>query len=391
MIEFLDEILAYVAFDTDDHVRLVALYDVLAPQFPAITDSFFAAARARNDTKAVLANADEAMLREIFVDWMSTGLLGPYDDAFVAKRARIGRKHVEVGLAQHYMITATHVVRRAYHDRVVAAYPVPEVHAIDASVDKLLDLELAVMLFHYHQDADARRLAAERQRRLEQVEALQTLCAGLAHEVRNPLNSAKLQLELAERRIRRGNGDERKLVEPIEHAGHEIDRLTVLLDEFLAFAQPYALDAQPRDVVALVHDVLENDRPLADLRGAELRFVEARGPIIADVDGAKIQQIVESLVANAVEAVAPGGHVSVAVVPLDGHVHIRVTDDGRGIPDSILPRIYEPFFSTKDGGTGMGLSIVHSLVQLHHGSVQVDSSPSGTTFDVMLPRRGRLS
>jgi len=387
--EFLDEILAYVAFDDDDHQRLVALHPVLAPQFPAIADAFFAAARARADTAPVLANADEAMLRQTFVSWMSSGLLGPYDDTFVATRARIGCKYVELGLAQHYMITATHVVRRAYHDRVVAAYPVPEVHAVDASVDKLLDLELAVILCHYHQDADARVLAAERQRRLEQVEALQTLCAGLAHEVRNPLNSAKLQLELAERRIRRG-GDERKLVEPIEHAGHEIDRLTGLLDEFLAFAQPYALDAQPRDVVALVHDVIENDRPLADLHGAELRMVDARGPIIADVDAAKIQQIVDSLVANAVEAVAPGGHVSVAVVPLDGHVHIRVTDDGRGIPDSILPRIYEPFFSTKDGGTGMGLSIVHSLVQLHHGSVQVDSSPSGTTFDVMLPR-SRLS
>jgi signal transduction histidine kinase len=71
----------------------------------------------------------------------------------------------------------------------------------------------------------------------------------------------------------------------------------------------------------------------------------------------------------------------------DARCQIRVKDDGPGIPDDVRPRIYEPFFSTKEGGTGMGLSIVHSLVALHHGAVEVASSPAGTTFDVAVPLR----
>jgi signal transduction histidine kinase len=89
--------------------------------------------------------------------------------------------------------------------------------------------------------------------------------------------------------------------------------------------------------------------------------------------------------------VAADGHVSVAVAPADGYVHIRVTDNGPGIPADVLPRIHEPFFSTKEGGTGMGLSIVHSLVALHHGTTDVASSPAGTTFDVAVPRQLGIS
>ena len=224
----------------------------------------------------------------------------------------------------------------------------------------------------------------ERERRFEQVEALRTLCAGLAHEVRNPLNSAKLQLELAERRARRG-GDA-KLVEPIALASLELDRLTKLLDEFLAFAQPHALDARLEDVIPIVRDVVDRGGPRAEQRGARVTLVAAPGPVVACVDPAKLQLVLESLIANAIEAVTAGGRITVDVVPVDGHVHVRVSDDGGGIPDEALARIYEPFFSTKEGGTGMGLSIVHSLVALHHGTIEVDSSPRGTTFDVAIPR-----
>ena len=277
------------------------------------------------------------------------------------------------------------VVRRAYRGAIVAAYPAPELHATSDAVDKLLDLELALLLRDYHRDAEDLALAGERRRRLDQVKALKTLCAGLAHEVRNPVNSAKLQLELAVRRLRRG-GDPR-LLEPVELAGHEIDRLTTLVDEFVAFAQPAAVSAQAEDLVSLVRDAIEHDRALAERRGARLTFTADPEPVIAEIDAAKVRQIVGSLVSNALEAVPAGGEVSVTVVSADGHVHIRVTDNGPGIPADALPRIYEPFFSTKEGGTGMGLSIVHTLVALHHGTTDVASSPRGTTFDVALPRR----
>jgi signal transduction histidine kinase len=385
--ELLGELLAYVALDAGDRARLVTLHAVLAPELPAIADAFVAAAQANATTAATLSDPERiTRLRASLISWMSTGLLGPHDDGFVAKRARIGRRHVELGLAQHYLIAAMSVVRGAYHDRIALAYAPAEALAVGRAVHKLLDLELALMLRTTRADSDEELVAGERRRRLEQVEAMQTLCAGLAHEVRNPLNSAKLQLELAARRLRRG-GDDPRLVEPVELAGHELDRLTVLLDEFLAFARPPALDPHPQDIVSVVRDVIEHDRPLAERRGAALTLVDGTGPIVVEIDAVKVHQIVDSLVCNAIEAVAAGGHITIAIVPAAAHIHIRVTDDGPGIPAEVLPRIYEPFFSTKEGGTGMGMSIVHSLVALHRGTIEVTSSRSGTTFDVAVPRR----
>jgi two-component system, NtrC family, sensor histidine kinase HydH len=378
-----------IAIDAEDRAHLVALHDLLAPQFSAIADAFDAAALDQPRTAARLASPRQvAELRAALIDWMSTGLLGPYDDAFYARRSKIGPDHAEIGLDARDLVLALDVVRRAYRERIAAAYAPAQVLAARRAVDRLLDLELAVMLRNYQRDAAAKLVASERQRRLEQVEAMQTLCAGLAHEVRNPLNSAKLQLQLATRRLRRG-GDDPRLVEPIELAEHEIDRLTVLLDEFLAFARPPALDAHSYDVTSLVRDVIAQDRPLAVLRGAALSQIAPATPILAEVDAVKLRQVVDSLVCNAIEAVSAGGQVSVAVEDLDDHVHIRVTDDGPGIPADVLPRIYEPFFSTKEGGTGMGMSIAHSLVALHRGSIDVASSPRGTTVRVAVPRRQR--
>ena len=174
---------------------------------------------------------------------MSTGLLGPYDEAFYVKRSRIGQRHVEVGLAQHYMFTAMNAIREEYGDRITALYEPGEARLVITSIDKLLDVELALMLRHYQLDSEAKLVERERQIQSDRVLAIQTLSAGLAHEIRNPLNSAKLQLELLERRLKRG-ADDPKLLEPVELAHQEIERLTRLLNEFLAFARPPDLGAR---------------------------------------------------------------------------------------------------------------------------------------------------
>src|SRR5262249_45482220 len=107
----------------------------------------------------------------------------------------------------------------------------------------------------------------------------------------------------------------------------------------------------------------------------------------AHVDAAKVHQIILNLLRNAIEAVTPGGHVSVELAADAERLHIRVQDDGPGIPEDVRPRIYEPFFSTKEGGTGLGMSIVHSLVSLHGGTIDLVTGPTGTRFEIRLPRR----
>jgi signal transduction histidine kinase len=251
----------------------------------------------------------------------------------------------------------------------------------------LLDIELALMLRHYQLDSEERLVNRERQLQSDRLSALQTMSAGLAHEVRNPLNAAKLQLELLERRLRRYI-DDPKVIEPIGLAHHEIQRLTELLNEFLSFARPPDLHTEEHDVVAIARHVIELERPLAQRIGAALDLDSSTDAAIAPVDPGKVHQLVQNLVRNGIEAAGANGHVTVCVaVENDRVLHIRVADDGAGMSDEIRARIYEPFFSTKEGGTGMGMSIVHNFVAMHGGRIDIATGSGGTVIDVAIPTR----
>ena len=383
----LDELFAYVDFGEDDAARLRALHPVLEPHFPAIAGRFYLALSANPTAASVLTGPEQIeRLRLTLIDWMSTGLLGPYDERFYEKRSRIGRRHVAIGLQHQYMFTAMNVVRTAYHDQITRLFPGEQASAIIRSINKLLDIELAIMVRHYKLDSDEQLLARERRVQADRIVAMQTLSAGLAHEVRNPLNAAKLQLELLGRRLRR-NGSDPRLIEPSELAQKEIERLTVLLNEFLAFARPPELHTSEHDVASIVRQVADLERVSAERRGAKL-VLECPTHLIAQVDAPKFHQVVLNLVRNAIEAVSAEGHVTLELASNERSIQVRVQDDGPGIPDEVRTRIYEPFFSTKEGGTGLGMSIVHSLVTLHGGSIELDTSSRGTRFRIEIPRHG---
>ncbi|MDB4960101.1 MAG: hypothetical protein JWP01_100 [Myxococcales bacterium] len=386
MSTFLAEILRYVSFDDKDRTRLLALHPKLSPRFPAIAERFYEAVWANPGTASVLDSpAQVERLRASLIDWMSTGLLGPYDDRFYEKRSRIGRRHVEIGLAHQYMFTSMNVVRTAYQEMIAELYPAAEASLVLRSVNKLLDIELSIMVRHYKLDSDEKLVARERRMQSDRITAMQTMTAGLAHEVRNPLNAAKLQLELLERRLRREHDDPR-LLEPSELAQKEIERLTNLLNDFLAFARPPELHLQDHDVVGIVRHVCDLERISAEKRGATLTFSHPAIAIPARVDAPKLQQIMLNLVRNAVEAVTANGVVQVALAGSHDTFMINVEDDGGGMPADVQARIYEPFFSTKEGGTGLGMSIVHSLISLHGGSIALESTTRGTRFDLTFPR-----
>jgi signal transduction histidine kinase len=377
---YLDDLFAYIGFDESDVARLRALHPILSPHFQAIAKRFYEAILASPGARSVLTSDEQiGRLHLTLVDWMSSGLLGPYDDRFYDKRSRIGRRHVQIGLAHQYMFTAMNVIRTAYTEIV-------EDRVALQSINKLLDVELAIMVRHYQLDSEDKLVARERRLQAERMTAMQTMTAGIAHEVRNPLNAAKLQLELLERRIRKSDVD-RRLVEPCELAQKEIERLTHLLNDFLAFARPPDLNVQDHDVAAIIRQVVELERVTAHQHGANLELVLAPEKLIAHVDAPKIHQLVLNLVRNAIEAVPAGGHVTVDLASDDQTFQILVYDDGPGMPGEVADRIYEPFFSTKEGGTGLGMSIVHSLVAQHGGTIELDTGPRGTRFTITIPRR----
>lgn len=383
----LDEVIDYIGLDATEQQLLRELHPRLAPYFDEITKKFYDAALKNAGTASVLAGPEQVeRLRCTLVEWMASGLLGPYDDAFYEKRSRSGRRHVQIGLQQQYMFTAMNVVRTAYTDKIIELFPAVQACHYVRAVNKLLDIELAIMLRFYQQDSEDKLVHRERRMQADKLAAMQTLSSGLAHEVRNPLNAAALQLELLERRLRRVIEDA-KLLEPIDLANHELSRLTALLNDFLTFARPPELHTADQDVVDIVRHVLELEKPLADRRHVTLSMND-HAPIVANVDSAKLHQVVQNLVRNGIEATPEGGRVQVEV--LNGkpnRFHIVVRDDGTGIPEEVLPRIFEPFFSTKESGTGMGMAIVHSLVTMHGGRITIDTSPKGTTLDIELPRQ----
>jgi len=379
----------YVDFGPTDERLLAALHALVVEDLGAVAEHFYDVIRRHRGARAVLTGGQAQIerLKTTLVDWLVSGLLGPHDQAYYERRSRIGRRHVSIGLPQQYMFTAMNVVRRDLAGLIDVRVAEAERSATRDALDKLLDLELSIMLRHYQLEAEERLVRRERGAQAEKLVAMQTLSAGLAHEVRNPLNAAKLQLALLERRLRRA-GAATGLLEATALVQHEIVRLTELLNEFLDFARPAEVAAANHDMVAIARQVIELERPAAASGGIALVLISTDARVEAPVDAGKIHQVIQNLVRNAVEASPRGVAVELVVARLAHGVSVTVRDRGPGIPAEILPRIYEPFFSTKEGGTGMGMAIVHSLVAMHGGHIEV-AVDGGTTFTVVLDHRLR--
>jgi PAS domain S-box-containing protein len=215
--------------------------------------------------------------------------------------------------------------------------------------------------------------------------AVGTMTAGLAHEVRNPLNSARLQLHVLQRRLSHLK-DDPKYWNPIELALEEIERLARLLTEFLDFARPPEVRMNAVDMRDVVTRVFDLEQPHARELSIELTKQIPDEPMLVTGDPDKLQQAVINIVQNAMEALSGGGHIELRVHNGSNQVHVIVKDDGPGIPDDDVARIFEPFFSTKPQGTGLGMAICHNLISQHGGVISVRSN-GGAEFDVAFPRR----
>jgi signal transduction histidine kinase len=220
--------------------------------------------------------------------------------------------------------------------------------------------------------------------RAERLAAVGTMAAGLAHEVRNPLNSASLQLALLERRLGRGEGPDTTL--PIARIiNGEIRRLDRLVRDFLAFAQPRPIERRPIDLTALLCDVVTLIQPEAEAAGVTVSQDLQRGLPNVSGDAERLRQVFLNLTRNAREAMQErGGILTLRARAVPGAVEVDVEDNGPGFGDE-LP-VFDAFFTTKPQGTGLGLSLVHRIVTDHDGSIRVRSRPGCTCFTFSLPR-----
>jgi signal transduction histidine kinase len=255
------------------------------------------------------------------------------------------------------------------------------------------------------QDLRAVRQLENLRLRTGKLEAVSELSASLAHELKNPLASIRSAVEQLARRTH-GNEDERTLARLILR---ESDRLSRILAEFSDFARVDVAARKPVDVGRLIGDVIETVRrhPAAEGRATITReIVDDMSGLWGDPE--LLHRTLLNLVLNAVQVGDADSPVRVRViadalrpdlVPSEvalGHpVRVRVIDDGPGIAPEDLPRIFDPFYTRRKGGSGLGLSIAHRAVQAHGGALIATSDPGkGATFAMVLPRRtgrGRAS
>ncbi|HEY7141500.1 MAG TPA: ATP-binding protein [Methylomirabilota bacterium] len=222
----------------------------------------------------------------------------------------------------------------------------------------------------------------------QKLAALGRLTSGVTHEVKNPLNAMRIHLELLRARLAQsGQPAPPEIAENLDVIAHEIQRLDRVVQGFLRFVRPQDLRLAPVDINAVLSDVARVARPEAARSGVEIVLEPGRSLPRVTADSGLIAQASANLVSNAIQAMPGGGTLVVAsrrAAP--GGVEIRVADQGVGIPPENLEKIFRLYYTTKAGGSGIGLAMVYRIVQMHDGRVDVESTVGkGTTVTLTLP------
>ena len=222
------------------------------------------------------------------------------------------------------------------------------------------------------------------------VAELSELAGGLAHEIRNPLSTIMLNLDLlAEELSERSESDDqaRRALQKIGGVRHEAERLRRLLDDFLRMAGPDVGEPRREDLNEVVARTVEFFKARAEAAKVRLRVDLYEGALECLLDGRRIEQALLNLLLNAVQAMEPGGEIMVRTWRDSRRsAGVEVSDTGTGISQEEQALVFRPFYSTRAGGTGLGLSTTQRIVSQHEGSIDVESQPGrGSCFTIRLP------
>jgi len=256
---------------------------------------------------------------------------------------------------------------------------------IEASLDFIYDDDTrkglgALVTLHDLESVEAIESELELSRRMA---AIGRLTSGVGHEVKNPINAIVVHLELLKNKLGDANPQAARHLEVIDAEIHRLDRVVQTLVDF---SRPVELQLREQDLRQVMGDVLTLATDELSTRNVTLQSTVASNPLIANVDADLLKQAFLNVIQNGAQAMPEGGTIRVVLEEDKKNAILRIADEGVGIPEEIRDKIFDLYFTTKSEGSGIGLAMTYRILQLHHGSVEVQNNVSrGTEFVMRIP------
>jgi two-component system, sporulation sensor kinase E len=241
------------------------------------------------------------------------------------------------------------------------------------------------------EDVTEKKRGEARLRRAESLAALTTLTAGVAHEIKNPLGSMSIHIQLIQKTLQNGgmDGGDKGPAEIKEHLNiveEEINRLNSIVVDFLFAVRPMDTTMEERNINPILEEIIELVSVELENAGIEVRCELGEELPNILLDEKYLKQAILNLIKNSISAMTEGGCLTLRSRRKNEHIEITVEDTGVGIPEKIMEKIFEPYFTTKDFGSGLGLTVVYKIVKEHLGDITVDSREGrGTAFILSFP------
>jgi two-component system, sporulation sensor kinase E len=237
------------------------------------------------------------------------------------------------------------------------------------------------------EDVTEKRSKEARLRRAESLASLTTLAAGVAHEIKNPLGSMGIHLQLMQKKMAgKDTVETRGIAQHLGVMAEEVDRLNRIVVDFLFAVKPMDTRLEEGDLNHVIEELIDFVKPELDQAGVVIATELSPTLPLLRIDARYVKQAVLNLIKNGVAAMPGGGTLTIETRRSGPEVQLRVSDTGTGIPDEIMDKIFEPYFTTKPFGTGLGLTIVFKIAKEHFGDISVSSRMGeGTTVTISLP------
>ncbi len=234
-------------------------------------------------------------------------------------------------------------------------------------------------------DVTEKTLIEERLRRMERYMGLGSLAAGLQHEIKNPLSALSLHIQLLCERLA-DESPTSDVTELLDVLHTEVKRINDVLDGFRNYASITELGRAPVDVALLVEKLVRLLRPQAESQQIKVNVDPPREMVgLIQADSVGLEQVLLNLALNAMAAMPSGGLLGFRIRRQKDAIRVDVSDTGNGIPAEIQAKIFDPYFTTRSDGTGMGLALCDKIIRQHDGSIEFRTGPKGTEFTVLLP------